>query len=173
MTREDLQGSYSEGEALAIYREVQASGDFAGFAQRFMYDEDYQVARNALWGLTKATNAELAQLLPIRDKLIELAMSTENSSVRRLSMNVIVRLRMDQDDVRADFLDFCLEHAVDVAEYPGIQSLAIKLAWKMCSFYPELEAELIATLEGMEIEYYKPAVKSIRGRILSGKYHGE
>lgn len=170
MTREDLQGSYSEGEALAIYCEVQASGDFIGFALRFMYDEDYQVARNALWGLTKATDAELAQLLPIRDKLIELAMMTENSSVRRLSMNVIVRLRMEQDDVRADFLDFCLEHAVDVTEYPGIQSLAIKLAYNMCAFYPELMAELIATLEGMEIEYYRPAVKSIRARVLNGKY---
>lgn len=173
MTREDLQGSYSEGEALAIYNEVKRSGDFIGFALRFMYDEDYQVARNTFWGLTKATDKELSQLQPILGKLIDLAMSTSNSSVRRLSMNIIVRLRMEEEDIRTDFLDFCFDHAIDPEEYPGIQSLAIKLAWKMCSFYPELMDELHRMLEAMEISYYKPAVKSIRSRILSGKYKGE
>ena len=151
MTREDLQGSYSEGDALTIYNDVKASGDFIGFAQRFIHDEDYQVARNALWGLTKATDKELSALQPILDELIELAMQTDNSSVRRLTMNVIVRLKIT-NDFRTDFLDFCLDHAVDVAEYPGIQSLAIKLAYTMCSYYPDLKEELIRTLEGMEIE---------------------
>lgn len=171
--REDLQGAYSEGEALAIYREAKATNDFVGFARRYVHDEDYHVARNALWGLTKATDKELAQLLPLRDELIELAMTTENSSVRRLAMNVIVRLPMEEDEVRTDFLDFCLAHATDVAEYPGIQSLAIKLAWRMCAFYPELMGEFIRMLKAMEMDYYKPAVRSIRNRILNGKYKGE
>lgn len=148
---------------------MKASGDFIGFAQRFVHDEDYQVTRNALWGLTKATNKELSSLQPTLNELIELAMQTDNSSVRRLTMNVIVRLKITKD-FRTDFLDFCLSHAVDVAEYPGIQSLAIKLPYTMCSYYPELKEELIRTLEAMEIAYYKPAVKSIRSRILSGRY---
>ena len=170
MTREELQGTHGEGDALAIYREVKHSGDFVGFALRFIYDEDYHVARNALWGLTKATDKELRQLQSIQDKLIDLAMTTESSSVRRLSMNIIVRLRMEKEEIRSDFLDFCLEHAVNPEEFPGIQSLAMKLAYKMCVFYPELMDELIRTLESMEMTYYKPAVKSIRGRILNGKY---
>ncbi len=170
VTRDTLKGTYSEGDALAIYQEVKNSGDFIGFALRFMYDEDHQVARNALWGLTKATDQELSQLQPIRDKLIDLTMTTSHSSVRRLSMNIIVRLQMNKEDIRPDFLDFCIDHAIDVTEYPGIQSLAIKLAYKMSLFYPELKAELIRTLDAMEIGYYKPAVKSIRNRILNGKY---
>lgn len=170
MTREDLKGAYSEGEALAIYNEVAESGDFISFALTYMYDEDYHVARNALWGLTKATDKELSALQPILNKLIDLCMTTENSSIRRLSMNIIERLKIEKEELRTDFLDFCFEHAVDVTEFPGIQSLSIKLAYKMCSFYPELKEELLRTLEAMEIEYYKPAVKSIRGRILKGKY---
>jgi hypothetical protein len=35
--------------------------------------------------------------------------------------------------------------------------------------YPELMDELKRTLEAMEIDYYKPAVKCVRSRILSGK----
>lgn len=169
ITRSALTGSCSEAEALSIYHQVQAEGCYLEFIQAYMYDEDYQVARNAFWALTKATDQELSQLLPILHPLIDLAIHAQNSSVRRLSMNIIVRLEFTIDDLRTDFLDFCLAHAIDVNEYPGIQSLAIKLAYRMCSFYPELMQELIRTLQSMDIEYYKPAVKSVRNRILCGK----
>lgn len=169
ISREDLKGAGSEGEALRIYNKVKATNSFVLFAQRFMHDEDYQVARNSLWTLTKATDEELSQLQPILHELIDLALKAENSSVRRLSLNIIVRLQMQEEDLRTDFLDFCLEHMVDINEYPGIQSLCMKLAYRMSQFYPELMDELIRTVKGMEMEYYKPAVKSVRNRILSGK----
>ncbi len=75
-------------------------------------------------------------------------------------------------EVRAtgDFLDFCFEHTASIEEFPGIQTLCMKLAYRMCSFYPELMDELKRTLEAMEIAYYKPAVKCLRKRILSGKF---
>jgi len=170
ITRERLKGAYSEGEALDIYNEVKSSSNFIGFCQQFMHDDDYQVARNALWGLTKATNSELKQLQPILNELIELAMSTDNSSVRRLSLNIIERLKISEDDLRTDFLDFCLEHMTSIEEYPGIQSISMKIAYRMCKFYPELMDEFKRTIEAMEMDYYKPAVKSIRNRILSGKF---
>jgi hypothetical protein len=169
ITAEILKGAYSEGEALAIYNEVKQSGDFLGFIKEFMYNEDYQVARNCLWGLTKATDKELSQLQVILDELIDLAMNTGNSSVRRLSLNLVARLKMEEDDLRTDFLDFCLDHMADINEFPGIQSICMKLAYRMCKFYPELMDELKRTLRAMEIDYYKPAVKSVRRRILSGK----
>ena len=170
ITCERLRRAYSEGEALAIYNEVKQEGDFVGFAREFMHHEDYRVARNALWALTKASNQEFEALQSMLHEFIELAMSAENSSVRRLSLNLVERLKMDEEDLRTDFLDFCFERMIDVEEYPGIQSISMKLAFRMCKFYPELTDELKRTLEAMEIEYYKPAVKSIRNRILNGKY---
>lgn len=169
ISRERIIGAYSEGEALAIYKAIKTDNDFIGFARAFVHDDDYRVARNALWGLTKATDQELEQLQPMLQELIDLAMATSNSSVRRLSLNVAYRLRMTEDDLRTDFLDFCLEHMADVNEYPGIQSLCMKFAYRISAFYPELMGELIRTVEGMEIEYYKPAVRSVRSRILSGR----
>ena len=59
---------------------------------------------------------------------------------------------------------------VSIEEFPGIQTLCMKLAYCMCTFYPELMDELKRTLEAMEIDYYKPAVKCLRKRILSGKF---
>ena len=170
ITSERLQQTFSEGGAQEIYQEIKATGDFLGFARRYVFCEDYRVARSALWGLTKAGKRELAQLQVILNELIDQAMQTENSSVRRLTLNIIERLEIKEDDLRTDFLDFCLDHMADVSEFPGIQSICMKLAYRMCSFYPELMDELLRTLEAMEIDYYKPAVRGIRSKILSGKY---
>ena len=169
ITSERLQQTFSEGGAQEIYQEVKASGDFLGFARRYAFSEDYRVVRSALWGLTKASKEELSQLQVILNDFINQAMLTENSSVRRLSLNIVERLEMSEDDLRTDFLDFCFEHMIDVEEFPGIQSVCMKLAFRMCKFYPELMDELKRTLEAMEIDYYKPAVKGVRSKILSGK----
>ena len=178
---ERLSLAFSEGGAQEIYQEIKSNGDFLGFAQRYAFDSDYRVARSALWGLTKATDEELSELQVTLNELIDQAMQTANSSVRRLTLNIIERLRvgelrsgmrliLEEDDLRTDFLDFCFEHMVSIEEFPGIQTLCMKLAYRMCSFYPELMDELKRTLEAMEIEYYKPAVKCLRKRILSGKF---
>ena len=169
ITENRLKQTFSEGGAQEIYQEVKASGDFIGFARQYAFSEDYRVARSALWGLTKASREELSQLQVIRDEFINQVMKTNNSSVRRLSLNIVERLKMSEDDLRTDFLDFCFDHMMDVEEYPGIQSVCMKLAFRMCTFYPELMDELKRTLEAMEIDYYKPAVKCVRNRILSGK----
>ena len=168
ITSERLQLTFSEGGAQEIYQEVKTMGDFLGFANQYIFDRDYRVARSALWGLTKASKKELAQLQVILNKIIDQAMLTENSSVRRLSLNIVERLEMSEDDLRTDFLDFCFEHMINVEEFPGIQSVCMKLAYRMCKFYPELMDELKRTLEAMEIDYYKPAVKCVRNRILKG-----
>ena len=169
ITKDRLRQTFSEGGAQEIYQEVKASGDFLGFARQYAFSEDHRVARSALWGLTKARKEELSQLQVILNELIDQSMQTENSSVRRLSLNIIERLEMSEEDLRTDFLDFCFEHMIDVEEFPGIQSVCMKLAFRMCKYYPELMDELKRTLEAMEIDYYKPAVKCVRNRILNGK----
>lgn len=169
ITPEILTHSFGEAEVQAVYQVVKQEGDWVGFAKRFAFHEDGKVARNALWVLTKATDKELLVFRPMLHELIDLAMKTGHSAVRRLSLNLVERLPMNEEDLRTDFLDFCLQHAMDVEELPGIQSLCMKLAYRMCKFHPELMDELRRTLEGMEISYYKPAVKCVRNRILSGR----
>ena len=169
ITEERLRQTFSEGGAQEIYQEVKASGDFLGFARQYAFSQDYRVARSALWGLTKARKEELSQLQVILNEFIDQAIRTENSSIRRLSLNIIERLEMSEEDLRTDFLDFCLDHMTYVEEFPGVQAVCMKLAYRMCKFYPELMDELKRTLEAMEIDYYKPAVKCARNRILNGK----
>ena len=165
-----LRQTFCEGGAMEIYLEVKAGGDFLGFARRYAFSPDCRVARNALWGLTKAGKEDLAQLQVMLDDLINQAMTAEDSSVRRLTLNVVERLEMTADDLRTDFLDFCFERMMDVEEFPGIQAVCMKLAFRMCKFYPELMDELRRALEAMEADYYKPAVRCVRSSILRGKF---
>ena len=164
---EQLKGSYSETEAQAVYQKLKTDKAILDFAQKFMHADDQKITRNAFWTLTKATDEELSSLKTIRNELTDLVLQTDSTSIRRLTMNLIVRLDMKEDDLRTDLLDFCFDHMMDVEELPGIQSLCMKQAFRMCQFYPELMEELKRTLEGMEIDYYKPAVKCVRNRILS------
>lgn len=167
ITSDILRAVESERDAQNVCNDVRASSNFATFTKQFIYNDDYRVARNALWCLTKASNVELLELQPALNELIDLAINAQNSAVRRLSLNIIERLNITRDNLRSDFLDFCLTHATSATEFPGIQSLCIKLAYRMCTLYPELMNEFICTLEAMEIDLYKPAVRSIRKRILS------
>ena len=169
LTDESLRAVKGELDAQAVYREIKRTGDFLGFIRQYMHSDDERVARTAFWTLTKATDKELSQLQPILNELIDLALTTPISSVRRLSLNIIERLKMGEDDLRTDFLDFCLEHMADADELPGIQSISMKLAFRMCKFYPELLAEFKAMLESMEPEFFKPAVNCVRNKILRGR----
>lgn len=170
ITDDRLRQTFSEGGAQEIYHEIKSCGDFRGFAKRYAFDTDYRVARTALWGLTKASNDELSQLQVLLDELIDQAMHTENTSVRRLTLNIIGRLELSMDNLRVDFLDFCMEHMVAGDELPGVQTLCMKLAYRMCGFYPELKEEFRRIVEAMVISDYKPAVRGLRSRILNGKY---
>lgn len=169
ITEERLKQRFTEGGAQEIYLAVKADGNFLDFAHQYAFCADHRVARSALWGLTKASKAELMPLQGLLDPLIEQAMHTSDSSVRRLTLNLVERLSMEEEDLRTDFLDFCFDHMMDVGEYSAIQAVCMKLAFHMCSFYPELMDELKRTIEAMEIDYYKPAVKNVRRKILCGK----
>jgi len=170
ITEETIKAVHGEADAQDLYKELRRSGDFPDYVKRFVFVEDQLLARYALWILTKASDAELSQLQPLLHDLIDLVLQEEDPSVRRMTMTVVERMKMEEEDLRTDFLDFCLEHMVDVEEYPGIQTLCMKLAFRMSRFYPELSGEYHRIVEAMRTDFYKPAVKSLRNRILSGKY---
>ena len=170
ISRNDIKGNYSEELITNICFMVAETGDFLAFVKKYMYDDDHIVVRNALCALSKATDEELSQLNPIREELIDMAIQCNNSSIRRALLGIILRLDMKADDVRTDLLDHCLCKMTAPDEVPSVQALCMKLAYKMCKFYPELLTELRRTLEAMEISYYTPAVKSVRNKILNNKY---
>ncbi|MBR3413177.1 MAG: hypothetical protein IKG81_10875 [Bacteroidales bacterium] len=132
-----------------------------------LFHPDSRVARNAAWVLTHKTTSEI-QTLP-HDPLIELATTTSDTSLRRLVLNLVERQPLDKENLRTDFLDFCLTHMIMLEEPPGVQALCMKLVYRMCSFYPELLHEFYATLNLMQTEHHKPGLTHLIKKYLKQK----
>lgn len=121
--------------------------------------DDDRTRRNAAWTLTHKSDSEIARLP--QQEMIELILTTESIPLRRMVLSLVERQPMEEEDIRSDFLDFCMSHMVMLEEPSGVQSLCMKMAYRMCSFYPELMHEFQETLSIMHTEHYKPGLKSL------------
>ncbi|MCQ2294617.1 MAG: hypothetical protein MJZ67_03090 [Bacteroidales bacterium] len=124
-----------------------------------MQEPDDVVSRNAAWVMTHKPDHEVSSIP--QKPLIDLAISTPSEALRRLSLALILRQPIPKENLRTDFLDFCLQHMVSLEEPCGVQALCMKLAHEMCQFYPELSQEFKATINMMPTEHYKPGVKHL------------
>ena len=124
-----------------------------------LYDEDSRVARNAAWVLTHKPVSQI-RTLPYNG-LIDLTMATPDTSLRRLTLNLVEKQEITEEAMRTDFLDFCLLHMHMPEEPPGVQALCMKLAHRMCLPYPELLHEFYETLSLMQPEDCKPGMKHL------------
>ena len=154
-----LRESLGGAEVRTLAREVPCSLLLPCLAE----EEDIRVARNAAWVLTHKSPTEI-RTLP-QDGLIDLSLATPDTSLRRLTLCLVERQGIAAEEVRTDFLDFCLLHMRLPQEPPGVQALCMKLAYSMCSPYPELLHEFQETLSLMQPEQHKPGVKHLINKI--------
>lgn len=154
-----LRESLGGAEVRALAKEVPCSLLLPCLAE----EEDIRVARNAAWVLTHKSPTEI-RTLP-QDGLIDLSLATPDTSLRRLTLCLVERQGVAAEEVRTDFLDFCLLHMRLPQEPPGVQALCMKLAYSMCSPYPELLHEFQETLNLMQPEQHKPGVKHLINKI--------
>ena len=129
----------------------------------YLVYEDLRVARNAAWVLTHKTLSEIRTLS--HEHLIDLSMTTPDTSLRRLVLCLVERQDVADEEIRTDFLDFCLLHMHLPDEPPGLQALCMKLAYSMCRPYPELVHEFEETLSLMQPEMLKPGVSHLINKI--------
>lgn len=127
---------------------------------------DKRTADNAAWVLTHLPHEKMAILRQYQQELIDEAMETTSITKRRLIMTLLEKQPFNADTIRTDFLDFCLAQIIDVEAPVGIRSLAVKLSYAQCRYYPELLSELKATLELMGQGPLSPGARSIRERVL-------
>ncbi|MEE3413433.1 MAG: hypothetical protein VZQ58_06115 [Bacteroidales bacterium] len=108
----------------------------------FSFSEEERVSENATWVLTHLPKSEDKWLNTKRDLFIDSAMKTNNVTKKRLYLTLLERCKYEKDDIRTDFLDFCLWKVADIGETTGVQSLCMKLSLKQCLHYKELLLEL-------------------------------
>lgn len=149
--------------------EAENSEEKRDFILKTIYDTNHVKARNAAWVMTHFSDKLIATLQPRLNEFIDLIMTTDNISLRRLILNIVDRLILTEEDLRTDFLDFCMEHMMSLEEPPGVQTLCMKLAYKQCSFFPELKEEYFNLLNIMEVENYAICVKCLHKKMMKLK----
>lgn len=131
-----------------------------------MFDEDKRVSENAAWILTHFDLHTNEWLYQKHDELIDEAMSTKSDSKRRLLLTLLLRQPFHEETVRTDFLDFCMEHMMSVAEPISVKAMCMKLAFEQCRFFPELLAELRNALEIMEPSMLTAGLRTTRKNVM-------
>jgi len=79
---------------------------------------------------------------------------------RRLILTLLEHLSIEKDDIRTDYLDYCLSKINSTEPY-AIRALCLKQAYAMCRFYPELLAELKNEVELMQYGELSPGLLSV------------
>lgn len=126
---------------------------------QLIFDKDNYISYQALWTCSHLPLSERKWLESKQEELIEEVLHCPHSGKRRILLQLLEKQSF-KDTTRVDFLDFCLNHMLSKQEPPGIQSLCIKLAYKLCQPIPELLQEFWMMIEIAKEEQGSAAVKS-------------
>lgn len=141
---------------------IQQSGqdNFLERVYALISDDDHRISYNALWILTLCNASDRAWLASKRDELIDRVMTCDHVGKIRLMLTLLERTPMTADDVRSDYLDFCLDK-IDSTSPPAIRAFCLREAYRHCKFYPEMTGELMCMIEHIEQSELPPAIRSV------------
>ena len=123
-------------------------------------DNDRRVAINALWTFTHFALADNEWLYAKHDQLIDRCLNEKDATKLRLMLNLLLRQPYTEEDIRTDFIDYCLMRLTDPKSPYAVRAQCIKLAYEQMRYWPELLNELRQTLEMISCEPLSPGLRS-------------
>lgn len=123
-------------------------------------DNDRRVAINALWTFTHFALADNEWLYAKHDQLIDRCLKEKDATKLRLMLNLLLRQPFDEEDIRTDFIDYCLMRLTDPKSPYAVRAQCIKLAYEQMKYWPELLNELRQTLDMIACEPLSPGLRS-------------
>lgn len=139
---------------------VSGKPDNLSLLWRLGCSKDRRTGVNALWTLTHLPDSDSEWLLSIRDDIIDMLLEETDVARKRMMLQILRGQEYDADDIRTDFLDYCLSKINSECEPYAIRCFSIYAAFRMCRHYPELVAELESHLDMMRLQSLSPGLKS-------------
>lgn len=130
------------------------------------HSNDHQTSINALWILTYLCKCEKEWISSLSDEMIDMLLVETDKSKKRMLLQILRELEYDIDDLRTDFLDYCLSRINSECESYAVRAYCIHIAFKMCRHYPELTAELEERLGMLSFQPLSPGLASARSNTL-------
>ena len=139
-----------------------ASGSHENLAilWNFVQSDDRRTGVNALWAMTHLPETDAEWLLSVRNEMIDMLLAETDTGKRRMLLQLLREQEYAADDIRTDFLDYCMSKINSECEPYAIKCFSIYAAYKMCSHFPELIVELEEHLDMMQYQTLSPGLKS-------------
>lgn len=120
-------------------------------------DKDSQVSWRAAWACEKLCDLHPSWFVPSYNEIIIYVISCKHPGTKRLLLSILFKLPLPQI-LPISLYDFCLLQMLSPLETASVQSLCIKLAYKIGKAQPELLHELECYLRNANSLYYSPGV---------------
>lgn len=121
-------------------------------------DPERTVAWRALWTCAKISEQDAERFADRTDELVGELLRCRHDGSKRLLLSILFRTRLGHLSVA--LLDRCLELLASPDEAIAVRALAVKLAFRLCTFEPELQRELRLLLEEIDPEQCPAALRS-------------
>lgn len=125
-----------------------------------------RVSVNALWVVTYLLRSEAEWVASLREEMIDMLLAESDASKKRMLLKILREQEYEAENVRADFLDWCLSKINSECEPYAVRAFAIYIAFKMCRFYPELLFELKQHLAMLSQQTLMPGLACARSKTL-------
>ena len=122
--------------------------------------EDRTTSVNALWSMTHLPQSDAECVASLRNEMIDMLLAEADTSKKRMLLQLLRAQEYCADDIRTDFLDYCLSKINSECESYAVRCFSIYAAYKMCRHFPELIAELERHLDMMQCQPLSPGLKS-------------
>lgn len=171
--REQLSGNLHIFNIHEIYASLQGNIALLEELCLLINDDDRRVCTNALWLMTHFSKEDNQWLTSKQDYLIDTVLATgdDDTSKRRMLLVILAKQPFEEERIRTDFLDYCLEHITMTQEATASRCRCMELAFAHCRFYPELLHELEMILDMVAQEPMLPAVSCTRKKVLRQIHH--
>lgn len=122
--------------------------------------KDRMTSVNAIWAMTHLPASDAECLMSLRNEMIDMLLAETDTGKKRMLLQLLRDQEYDADDIRTDFLDYCMSKINSECEPYAIRCFSIYVAYKMCRHFPELLAELEEHLDMMQYQPLSPGLKS-------------
>jgi len=136
---------------------------------------DTRTSVNALWVLTHIPKSMSKHLQARQNELVDRLLCEAHPSMKRMLLKLLREQTYAPDNIRTDFLDYCLTKINSQCEPYAIRCFSIYCAFKLSRFHPELVAELEEHLNLLETQKLTPglqcALRTTRRHIAQLNHH--
>lgn len=126
----------------------------------FVRSDDRRTSGNALWSMTHLPETDTEWLLSLRDEMIDMLLDETDTGKKRMLLQLLREQEYAADDIRTDFLDYCMSKINSECEPYAVRCFSIYAAYKMCRHFPELLGELEEHLDMMQFQILSPGLES-------------